>query len=355
MQYTSGIMYGAFDPPTALHMAFAQEAVNILKLESISFRLLSEAETGKPLQAPEADRSEMLRLASFHALPVSNQKSRLHLFAESEISVLLLQKLFPDGLSEEDLVVLLSENGVPENTVVRCFLSGSGAGLRFLSVPSPADDMLPQVREYIREMGLYGCKPSPVQAAQIYPVLRNALPEKRFFHSLLVASTARQLAEKYGVDPDDAALSGLIHDCAKALPLPQMQQIALDVVLPVDEATLANDNLLHGPVGSVLAKSQYGIQNEEILSAVFCHTTGKPGMSTLEMILFLADKIEPSRKPYPALETIRSLARANLKEAVLVSLRSTMDHVSATQSEPPHPMTQRVCEWVQNELKNERK
>ena len=83
-----------------------------------------------------------------------------------------------------------------------------------------------------------------------------------------------------------------------------------------------------------------------VLSAIRCHTTGKVGMLPLDMIVFLSDKIEPSRRPYPELEKLRELASKDLAAAMLHSLQSTLDYVRSQNTEP-HPLTRQVADWLQ--------
>lgn len=222
-------------------------------------------------------------------------------------------------------------------------VSSTEARIR-LKAGQEAEDVPPQVLEYIRLMGLYGQKPSPAGAAAFYPKLRQSLSDKRLVHSLLVAHTARELARIHGMNEEQAAMAGLLHDCAKCLPLGAMQEVAKENRLLLDKETLQSGNLLHGPVGAVLAQREYGVSDPNILSAIRCHTTGKVGMLPLDMIVYLSDKIEPSRRTYPALEEVRALARRDLAAAMLHSLASTIRYVES-QNTTPHPLTQQVADW----------
>ena len=89
---------------------------------------------------------------------------------------------------------------------------------------------------------------------------------------------------------------------------------------------LGSRALLHGPAGSVLAKTAFGIDDEEIRGAIYYHTTGRVGMTLLEKIVFLADYIEPNRD-FPGVEDLRLLAEKDLDEAVLAAYDSTISHL----------------------------
>jgi predicted HD superfamily hydrolase involved in NAD metabolism len=215
------------------------------------------------------------------------------------------------------------------------------------------DELKPQVIEYIRLMGLYGQEASPAMGEAAYAKLKRSLSEKRLLHSLLVSWTARRLAKAHGVDEDRAATAALLHDCAKCMPLTAMQQIAKENRLLIDKMTLASGNLLHGPVGAVVAEQEYGVTDPNVLAAIRCHTTGKVGMLPLDMIVFLSDKIEPSRRSYPALEEVRRLAQESLPVAMSHSLRSTLEYVKS-QSGIPHPATQQVADWLDRLMAQQR-
>lgn len=382
-----GIMGGSFNPIHARHIEMAVCAKREFDLDRIIF-----LPTGNPphkragLEDAE-DRYEMTRLA-VHGMP-GFTASRMEIDREGIIytvdTLTRMQKQMPDTAIDyiigEDTLVDLPNWRKADKVFTMCRflvccrssdeickhpsvaeLQARGASFAFLTLPpsevsstairskleSGADieELPPQVQEYIRLMGLYGVKPCPAGAARFYSKLRGALSDKRLVHSLLVAHTARKLARIHGVNEDRAALAGLLHDCAKCLPLSEMQRIARENRLLLDKETMQSGNLLHGPVGAVVAEKEYGVTDPIILSAIRCHTTGKVGMLPLDMIVFLSDKIEPSRRSYPELNEVRALAQKDLGAAVLHSLKSTLDYVRSQNTEP-HPLTQKVADWLQ--------
>ena len=172
--------------------------------------------------------------------------------------------------------------------------------------------------------------------------LEARLTKKRFRHTEGVAECAKNLALRYGADPDAAELAGWVHDCMKQEKLTAMQALvsenaAILAGYPVDEYMLESGNLLHGPAGAVFAAKHYGITDAAILSAVVCHTTGKPGMSVLDKILFLADYIE-SLRDFPGVEDIRRAAGKNLDMACIIAYDNTIRHL-AEEHEYLHPLT----------------
>ena len=165
-----------------------------------------------------------------------------------------------------------------------------------------------------------------MELSDIQKDLKNSLSSKRFHHSAGVAQTAAHLAEKYGADREKAYLAGWVHDCAKEMTLPKMQELAKKGGITGDIPLLSSRALLHGPAGSILIETKYGIKDEEIKSAVYYHTTGHINMTLLEKIIFLADYIEPSRD-FPGVNTLRHLAEKNLDEALLAAYDSTISHL----------------------------
>lgn len=381
-----GIMGGSFNPIHSRHLDLAVSALKEGRLTRVLFLPTGNPPHKKEGLAPAEDRFEMTRLALI-GKPLFTA-SRIELDRSGTIytldTLLLLKKQFPFAelfyIIGEDTLLDLPNWHQPDEVFALCHflvsrrmsdnaaipsmrqeLEARGARFTFLSL-APMDisstdirqslsqglepnGLMPQVMEYIQIMGLYGVPASPPRATSFYPTLRSALSDKRLLHSLLVAHTARKLAQLHGEDPDAAALAGLLHDCAKCLPLPELKRIAQEQHLLLDEETLASQNLLHGPVGAELAKTRYGIDDPNILSAIGCHTVGKVGMLPLDMILYLADKIEPSRTLYPALLEVRALAREDLVAGMNRMLQSTMEYVT-TQKTALHPSTQRVAEWL---------
>ncbi len=151
-------------------------------------------------------------------------------------------------------------------------------------------------------------------------ILFSDLSRSRLLHSLDVAMLSIRYAVIYGVDPDKAAIAGLLHDCAKELPITRQASLAKKI----DDRSLPENALLHAPAGAAYAKERYGIQDEEILLAIRYHTTGCERMTDMEKIVYLADKIEPSRD-YADLEMLRKLALTDLDAAVIACLEAVKE------------------------------
>lgn len=154
--------------------------------------------------------------------------------------------------------------------------------------------------------------------------LKANLSEERFEHSLGTAGCAKMLANKYGLDEEKAYFTGLIHDCAKCLPNNEMQKALSECVLVCGEAD--NPKTHHAPAGVVIAKKEFGVNDEEILSAIRWHTIGKLNMSLFEKIIFLADKIETRTRPKEYREPITALLKEEngLNKALLLCYKNTI-------------------------------
>ena len=128
--------------------------------------------------------------------------------------------------------------------------------------------------------------------------LREHLSDERYIHTLGVEECAKELAQRYGLDPEKAGLAGLLHDCAKCFSNEELLNLLNTKIQNVDENELLNYKTFHAPVGEHFAREKFNIKDEEILSAIRCHTLGKVDMTTFEKIIFLADKIEArTREP----------------------------------------------------------
>lgn len=151
---------------------------------------------------------------------------------------------------------------------------------------------------------------------------KKELPQKRWEHTLRVAETAVQLARREGVDPHKTEVAAILHDFCKFWP----GEVLTEWILQENERQdllLYNKELWHGPVGAAVARKRFGIEDETVLNAIRYHTSGRPDMSKMEKIIFLADYIEPGRQ-FPGVEEVRRIAEKSLNLAVLQSLDNTI-------------------------------
>ncbi len=162
--------------------------------------------------------------------------------------------------------------------------------------------------------------------------LKTRVSKRRFVHSINVSKTAQRLADIYGVDHNKAKLAGLMHDIAKEM----SSEEHLDILKQSPELQKELENispkLWHGPVGSVYLNQKYGIDDKDILNAIFYHTTGRKNMSLLEKIVFIADHISEERR-WPDVVYLRGLAKVDLESAMLAKLSMSMKRCISAHTE----------------------
>lgn len=385
----TGILGGTFDPIHKAHIEIAQMAREALQLDEI-WILPDGDPPHKKTNATGADRLEMARLAidgicGFSALDIEIRRKGTTYTIDTlkelkrsrpgyQLTYIIggdtLYKIetwhtFRDIAPLCDIAVIARAE--TDETELRRYAEylAQTYGFRIWIVPggeSPVssseirrriarglsvDDYLPKkVQRYIEKKHLY--------RDERIDKLRSVLTPARFKHTLGVEETAIRLAVDFGVDPAKAAEAALFHDCAKcSYSHQQMLEICKNGGLELDENEKQIAQILHAPAGAVLAKQEYGVTDPEVLEAIRWHTTGRKGLSKLEKIVFLADAIEPYRKPYPGLEKIRELARTDLDAAICQSARDTQAYVAARDL-PLNPCTAQMLEELEENVNKHR-
>lgn len=174
--------------------------------------------------------------------------------------------------------------------------------------------------------------------------LEKTLDSKRYEHTLGVAYTASALAMCNHADSEKALIAGLLHDCAKCLSNEKRIEICKKNHIPITEIEKRNPFLLHAKAGNYLAQQKFHIEDKDILNAILYHTTGRPGMSLLEKIIYIADYIEPGRKHAPNLPEVRKLAFCDIDAAFLQILSDTLKYLNDGDN-TIDPMTQETYHY----------
>ena len=217
---------------------------------------------------------------------------------------------------------------------VECSSSGITESGDFSKVPEPALEFIKRHALYTENTKLDGISDEARKKFFESSVwMYHHLGAKRLLHTLNVGYLSAHLADVFGCDKDKALIAGALHDCAKELPLEQQQELAKRY----SGDLFTEKKLLHSPAGATFAKEQFGTDDQEILDAICYHTTGRGDMSILEKIVYLADKIEPSRN-YTDLTPIRAAAETDLDSAVRMTVASVRDKF-ISQGRDIHPMT----------------
>lgn len=170
------------------------------------------------------------------------------------------------------------------------------------------------------------------EISEIKKDLKEKLSKKRYEHTMGVMYTAASMAMCFGVNVEQAILAGLLHDCAKYLSDKEKLSACKKYKLEITPLEHENKELLHAKIGAAFARDLYGVKDEEVLNAIRWHTTGKPDMTPLEEIIFIADYIEPNRKQLPGMEQIRFLAFHNLTDCIVQIIENTLQYLEGKKS-----------------------
>lgn len=172
--------------------------------------------------------------------------------------------------------------------------------------------------------------------------------KKRYWHTIGVADTCACLAMRYEEDLERAYIAGLLHDCAKCLSGEMLVAECEKKNIPITESEYQSPYLLHAKLGAYCAKHCYGIQDEGICNAIRFHTVGRPGMTILEEIVFLADYMEPFRNEADHLDEIRRIAFKDLSLAVYKVTQSTIECLKSQNRMIDHE-TVRTCAYYRKQ------
>ena len=373
-----GILGGTLDPIHNGHIQIALAAMDVLGLDEVML-MPSGDPPHKPRVTDKADRMEMARLAAqaHPGLTASDVEIRRGgaTYTVDTLSALSVERpnvewtyiIGADALNALDswrefgrvarlcgFAVINRPGCDVELTRLRAQAVSAcyGTQVSLLPVSGPAlsstriraqvaagEDISASVPAavagFIREKGLYLCDFSE---PQILEKLRGTLTPRRFTHTMGVAETAERLAPKCGVDPKRARLAGLLHDCAKSMPLEAMRALVEEQLPDLDQAELETRQILHAPAGMILARDEYGVKDPSILSAIRKHTVGAGDMSAMDALIYTADFIEPGRAPFPGLEKARKLAEKDIYQGMLCCAELTAKHLRA-HGQDIHPRT----------------
>ena len=203
----------------------------------------------------------------------------------------------------------------------------------------------PAVEKYLYLNAVY----MPREFVEIRSRLSKILKKKRLEHTMLTACEAVKLAAHYGADAKKARLAAILHDCIK-LPNKELVAYCDNNSYEISQEERENPYLIHSRLGAEFAQTEYGIDDPEILAAIRSHTIGRIGMSLLEKIIYLADKLEPSRD-FKGVEAMRRTAYEDINKAMLMVMRHSAEYTAAS-GRSVNPSTEEVMNYLKNEVKN---
>lgn len=158
-------------------------------------------------------------------------------------------------------------------------------------------------------------------------ILRERLKPDRFEHSLNVADCAKDLAVRYGENPEKAYTAGLLHDIMKNAPYEEQLDVIEEAGIVMCECDRENKKLWHSIGGAEYIKKHFGITDEDFLNSIRFHTSGRAGMSLLEKVIYIAD-FNSADRVYKDVETMRILALESLERAMLYALKFSISEIA---------------------------
>ncbi len=160
---------------------------------------------------------------------------------------------------------------------------------------------------------------------------------ERWNHIVGVVEMAQYLAEVYQIDPLKAGIAAYMHDYCKYDDYSEIEKILTEEEMK--ECRMYP--FLYHAYGSAYQYKAFGGKDEEIYQAIRNHVFGRPNMSKLEEIIMIADYTEKNRKIDECIQCRKILLDKGIEEAIVYSLRSTMDYV-LKQGNMVHPRQQEV-------------
>ena len=240
---------------------------------------------------------------------------------------------------------LESKYGAKINYIMHDPLPISSSEIRRLLPRRLGRELLPgAVFARIVKNGDYAAKPD-------FPWLREQsyayLSPKRIPHVQGCEWEAVRLAKRWGESEEDAAEAGIWHDITKKLVLSEQLILSEKYGIINDTYETANVKLLHAKTGAALARDLFNI-SDRVYSAIRWHTTGKPDMTLLEKIIYMADYIEPNRD-FPGVDKLRKLAYEDLDAAMVLGLKMSLEDIRSYGAEP-YEVTVSAYEWYKAKL-----
>ena len=385
-----GIYGGTFNPPHIGHLEAAKQAVSKLNLDRL---LMVPAGIAPhkvlPPNSPTAmQRLEMLRIAAadcpqisvsdvelcregvsytwqtVRALREENPRAELILIMGTDMFLSFRKWKNPEEiLKEASLAVFYRGNkneqaavaeekaywesqGVNVQLVENDVIEISSTQMRRLLIFRCAADFLPEgVLDYIREHYLYDTRTNwkNLPMDRLEQVVISLLNPNRVAHVLGCRDTAVALAKHWGANVEDAARAGILHDITKAIDGPLQLTLCSAYGKILSDFSRKYPKTLHALTGSLVAERIFG-ENEAVVSAIECHTTGKADMNLLEKIIYVADYMEPCRN-FPGVEKLRELAYTDMDAALKLGLNMTLEHL-ANQGAEVSPESREALAWL---------
>ncbi len=151
------------------------------------------------------------------------------------------------------------------------------------------------------------------------------ISERRLKHTLGVAEAAKELAKTHfpELDQNQVEIAAIMHDYTKEYPLERHLELFSLFGIEVSEEDIINYKLLHGKSASLIARHGFNL-NEDICSAVYWHTTGRPDMTPFETVIYLGDYIEEFRDDPGCIQLREFYKKSLVKDGKHIALLKTL-------------------------------
>ena len=388
-----GVFGGTFNPPHMGHVTMARTAVEQLGLDKLLVipAGIPPHKQLPPGSATSEQRWEMVQLMAgavgkcaeandieLHREGKSYTSDTLlslrEQYADAEIWLLMGSDMFlslhlwhaPEIICREANIAAFSRNEADERAAFenqKAFLEQT-FGARIANMDNPhlievsstelreglpkdeGEELLPTaVWGYVQREHLYGADTDlkNLTVDELRPIALSYLKPKRVAHVLGTERTAAELARRYGVDETEARVAALLHDCTKKLELDEQLKLCEQYDIDMDEMERTTLKLQHSRTGAEIARHVFGV-SDEVYRAIRYHTTGRPDMTLLEKILYIADYMEPNRN-FDGVEEIRAATERSLDEGILLGLTMTVEEMKGYGT-PIHHLTMDAREYL---------
>lgn len=158
----------------------------------------------------------------------------------------------------------------------------------------------------------------------------NGNVNKRYYHSVEVAKMAVELVQKHklSLDIEKVYISGILHDATKLFSKEKQKQMLYELGYQDSDEIMLSTNVWHGETAPAFVQKEYNINDEEILNAIKYHVMGRPNMTDLEKVVFIADYVERSRVG-KVFDDARKIAFEDLDKALVFILESQIDYITS--------------------------
>ena len=208
-----------------------------------------------------------------------------------------------------------------------------------------SDLLPPAVYGYVLREHLYGTHKAltGLTPDELRPIALSYLKPKRMPHVLGTEQEAVRLVRRYGGDETQARIAALLHDCTKKLDMAQQLALCERYGIMLDELEQRALKLLHSKTGAAIARDVFGVE-DAVYDAILYHTTGKPDMTRLEKIIYLADYIEPTRD-FPGVDELRKTVYEDMDKGLLMGLTMTIQEMEEM-GNPVHHLTRDARDYL---------